>query len=114
MSKIDINALIRDVIAQSETLAETLLKDFKDKAISDVRQFLTDSQADLERWTGELAAGEITKDEFHDLVQGQIDVALLHGLKQSGLTQIEIDKFTNGVIDIVTSVAFSAAKSLIP
>src|SRR6266404_2019949 len=113
MNKIDLDALLKDVLAQSETLAAELLKDFKDKGVADVKQFLSDSRSDLERRTGELTQGEITKDEFHDLVQGQIDVALLHGLKESGLAEVEIDKFTDGVIDILTEVAFSAAKSLV-
>ena len=112
MNKIDINALLKDILAQSEALAVELLKDYEKQGVNDVKQFLTDSKSDLERWTGELAQQQLSEAEFKDLVQGQIDVALMHGLKESGLAQVEIDKFTNGVVNIVTSVALNAAGKL--
>src|SRR6266850_6664246 len=110
---IDINAILKDILLQSETLAATMLKDFSNQGLNDVKQFLIASKDDLARWSGELSEGQITKEEFTDLVQGQVDVALLHGLKETGLGEIELDKFKNGVIDIVTKVVMNAAGKVI-
>jgi DNA topoisomerase VI subunit B len=113
MNTIDWNNLLKDIITQSETLAQQLISDFTKQGMQDVKDFLTNSKDDLQRWTVELAEQQITKAEFEDLVQGQIDVALLHALKETGLAQIELDKFKNGVVEIIVGVAFDAAKSVL-
>jgi hypothetical protein len=113
MKSINIDAVLQDIIAQSETLAQQLIKDFSKQGVAAVRQFLTDSKGDLARWTGELAEKQITKDDFDDLVRGQVSAAVLVGLAETGLAQVEIDKFTNGVTNIIVSVAFNAAKSIV-
>src|SRR6266481_290553 len=106
--KIDLEALLKDIIAQSQTLAEQLIKDFTSQGIAAVKQALTDSKDDLARWTSELAEEQMTKDEFQNLVNGQVTLALMVGLKETGLVEVDIDKFTSGVEDIIVSVAFNA------
>jgi hypothetical protein len=73
-----------------------------------VKSSLQDTKADLQRWVEELARGDIDKDEFESLVQGQLDVAKMQALKQAGLAESQIESFVNGVIDIVVNAAFSA------
>jgi hypothetical protein len=113
MKSINIDAVLQDIIAQSETLAQQLIKDFTKQGVAAVKQFLVDSKVDLARWTGELAEGQITQDDFADLIKGQVSASVLVGLAETGLAQVEIDKFTNGVTNIIVSVAFDAAKSII-
>jgi hypothetical protein len=110
---IDIKSLIENILLQSAALAAQLISDYATKAQADVAQYVNDSKDDLTRWTQELADKKLSQDEFQDLVQGNVDVAVLHGLKRSGDEQIAIDKFKNGVVTIITSVALSAASAAI-
>jgi DNA repair ATPase RecN len=108
MASIDIRSIFKSIEDQSKALAEKLFKQYTNRAMNDVRDFLQKCKDDLKRWIEELARGEIKKDEFEDLVKGQADLAEMHALKQAGLAAVQIDAFTNGVLDIVVSAAFAA------
>ena len=112
MPKIDIDSIFKSIEDQSKALAERLFKRYTSQALSDVKDFLQQSRDDLKRWIEELARREIDKEEFESLVQGQADVAEMRALKQAGLAAVQIDTFTNGVLDIVISAAFSVIPSL--
>ena len=105
---IDINAIFKNVEDQTKALAQQQFKQYTHQAVSDVRDFLQKSKDDLKRWVEELVRGDLDKDEFESLVQGQIDVAEMRALKQAGLAEVQIESFVNGVIDIVVNAAFSA------
>ena len=108
MANIDIGSILKLVENQSKALAEKLFKQYTHQAVSDVRDFLQKSTLNLKRWVEQLARGEMDKDEFQSLVKGQADVAEMRALKQTGLAVVQIDTFTNGVLDIVVSAAFAA------
>ena len=108
MANIDVGSILKLVENQSKALAEKLFKQYTHQAVSDVRDFLQKSTLNLKRWVEELARGEMDKDEFESLVKGQADVAEMRALKQAGLTAVQIDTFTNGVLDIIVSAAFAA------
>ena len=108
MANIDIGNIFRSVEDQSKALAEKLFKQYTHRAVSDVRDFLEKSKENLERWIEELVRGDLDQDEFQSLVKGQADVAEMRALKQAGLAMVQIDTFTNGVLDIVVSAAFAA------
>jgi hypothetical protein len=84
-------------------LAEKNLKDFVASATADGQAIITDLQDDLETWTLQLAQGEITKDDFTFLVLGQKDLIKMIALKQAGLAEIAVDRFKNGVFDLITN-----------
>jgi len=108
MANIDIGSIVRSVEDQYKALAEKLFKQYTHQAVSDVKDFLEGSKNDLKRWVEELARGDMDKDEFQSLVKGQADVAEMRALKQAGLAAVQIDTFTNGVLDIVVSAALAA------
>ena len=108
MANIDVGSILKLVENQSKALAEKLFRQYTHQAVSDVRDFLQKSAGDLKRWVEELARGEMDKDEFESLVKGQADVAEMRALKQAGLAAVQIDTFTNGVLDIIVSAAFAA------
>ncbi len=108
MANIDIGRILRSVEDQSKALAEKLFKQYTHQAIGDVRDFLQKSAGNLKRWVEELARGELDKQEFESLVKGQADLAEMRALKQAGLAAVQIDTFTNGVLDIIVSAAFAA------
>ena|ERR1700730_12665336 len=105
---INISVILKSVEDQTKALAQQQFKQYTQQALGDVKSSLQDAKEDLKRWIEELARGEIDKDEFESLVQGQIDVAKMQALKQAGLAQVQIESFVNGVIDIVVNAAFSA------
>ncbi len=86
-------------------LAKTLGQQYLAAALHDGKNFLSVQQAELQRWTAELAAGQLSKEEFEDLVMGQKDLAEMMVLKQEGLAQVQIDRFVNGVLNLVVSTA---------
>src|ERR1700726_3831817 len=100
MANIDIGSVFKSIEDQSKALAEKLFKQYTDHALNDVKDFLQKSKDDLKRWVEEAARGEIDKGEFESLVKGQLDVAEMRALKQAGLAAVQIDTFTNGVLDI--------------
>jgi len=108
MANIDIGSIVRSVEDQSKALAEKLFRQYTHQAVSDVKDFLERSKDDLKRWIEGLARGDMDKDEFQSLVKGQADVAEMRALKQAGLAAVQIDTFTNGVLDIVVSAALAA------
>lgn len=108
MANIDINGLLRSVEEQTKALAQKQFKQYTQQAVGDVKDLLEKSKNDLKRWVEELARGEMDKDEFQSLVQGQLDVAEMRALKQAGLAEVQIESFVNGVVDIVVNAAFAA------
>ena len=110
MANIDIGSVFKSIEDQSKALAEKLFKQYTNQALNDVKDFLQKSKGDLKRWVEEAARGEIDKDELESLVKGQLDVTEMRALKQAGLAAVQIDTFTNGVLDIVVTAAFDAIK----
>jgi len=104
----DIDGIIKSIVDQSKALAEKLFKQYTRQALRDVKDFLQKSEANLARWRWEVAQEEIDAVEFRSLVKGQIDVAEMCALKRAGLAQVQIDTFTNGVLDIVVGAALAA------
>src|SRR5438046_10402163 len=104
----NIDTILKSVDDQSKALAEKLFKQYTHQAVSDVRDFLQKSAGNLKRWVEELARGDLDKDEFESLIKGQADVAEMRALKQASLAGVQIDAFTNGVLDIVINTTFAA------
>jgi len=108
MANIDIGSIFKSVEDQSKALAEKLFKQYTHQALSDVRDFLEKSKDALRRWVEDLDRGDLDKDEFESLIKGQADVAEMRALNQPGLAAVQIDTFTNGVLDIIVNAAFAA------
>lgn len=86
-------------------IAREILDEFKDQGLGDAKKFIDDTNDELQRWTKQLAKGELTKDEFIFLVRSQKDLFDLHALKQAGLGLIAAQKFRDAVIDLVINTA---------
>ncbi len=81
-------------------------KDVKDAALKDGSGFMDKAKKDLQRWTTLVAEGRLTKQDFEFLVKGKKDLAAMEALKQAGLTEVRVGRFTNGLIEVVTTTAF--------
>jgi len=87
-------------------LAKETLKSAIEQAKDDAEAFLKRSANDLKRWTGMLATGELSKDEFESLVKGLKALAKMHALTQAGISIARINRFRNAVINLVLNAAF--------
>jgi len=70
-------------------------------AIQDGTAFLQQSRTDIQNWTLQAAAGQLTQDELKWLVKGKMDVVELHALTQAGLTAVRAQKFRGAVGKLV-------------
>ena len=86
-------------------LAQELVGGFQADALSDMNAFLKKSERDLKRWTRRLAAGEITKQDFIDLVQAQKALAEMHKLTKAGVAAAKLEVFRSGLISLVINTA---------
>ena len=102
----DFNEIFEELKKGIVSLAENNLKEFKDQAISSGMDFLEQSKDEIKLWTEELATGQMSKEDFEWLVKGKKDLAELIILKEKGLAKSQVDKFTNGVCDVLISTAF--------
>ena len=107
MGQIDISSIWPQLETGITNLAKQTVHGFVKEAQSDGQAFLEATKAKLEQWAGQLAAGKITKDEFSDLLEGQKDLLQLKALTQAGLARIALDKFKQGVLDLVEKVIFA-------
>src|SRR2546429_9056761 len=94
------------VINGAKDLAGTALKDFVTQAESDARDFMSEAQIKLQRWTGMLAEGKLTKLEFTALVDSQKGLAALNSLTHLGIATARLQRFRDGLIELVINTAF--------
>jgi len=86
--------------------ADLFRENFKDaakEALEDIRGFIEASKTKLQKWVGELANGEIDEDLFKQLIKSRQDLLTMKLLTHKGLTQIKIDRFQNGLKDLVVN-----------
>ncbi len=100
------NDFLDEVKKEITVFAEKSWESYKDGAVSDGNAFVEKTKVDLERWTQMLSHGQLTRDDFEWLVVGKKDLAELEALKLAGLTKVALDRFVNGVIDVVINSAF--------
>jgi hypothetical protein len=68
--------------------------------------FVTQSREKLERWTQLLRRGELTHDEFGDLVRSQKDLAQINALTQVGISMEKAEQFRQKLAAVVIDKAF--------
>lgn len=69
--------------------------------------FIDRSREDLQRWTGLLAVGALTRADFDWLVQGRRDLGELEALRAAGITTAQADRLRAAVVETVVSTAFA-------
>ena len=94
------------VVSNAGVLAKDTLKDLVAIAEDDAKEFLVSSEEKLKRWTEMLADERLTKLEFAALVDSQKGLAVLNGLAHAGIAAATVQRFRDGLIDIVLNAAF--------
>jgi hypothetical protein len=89
-----------------ESFAAEKWNEIKEEAVEDSKQFLAQVKDDVQRWSTLLIEGKLTSDELSWLIKGKRDLAQLLFLKEKGLAKPELDKFFEGLLEIIISTAF--------
>ncbi len=107
---IDITSILSELETQVVSLAKTTVTNYENQAIVDGKQLLALMKDDLARWTQELIDGQISKDEFADLVIGDKDLATMTALTQAGLALVAVDQFRTSLFSLITDTVFNLVK----
>lgn len=72
-----------------------------DEVLQDITTFVEESKTKLEKWVGQLAAGEIDESIFRQFVTSQQSLLKMKVLTNKGLTMVKIDRFQNGLKNLI-------------
>ncbi len=107
MPDFDFDGFLDEVSRELTGLASETAGEFRDDAIADGKAFVNGARERLERWTVQLAAGELSKEDFTDLLEGEKDLAELAILKRTVMTKVQLNRFKDGLIGIIKTAALA-------
>lgn len=107
MPQIDTEALINTLKHEIIALAENTMKDYATQAKQDGLNVVMKMESKLKIWTTQLAEGAINMDEFQFQLGTEEALLKMTALKQAGLAAIQVDKFRNGLTDIIIKTVSS-------
>lgn len=90
----------------AQELAKDIFDDYQNDAKEDAQAFLDKSKEDLKRWTKLLAQGDLSEQDFSDLVQAKKALAEIHFLRQKGVALTKLERFRTGLINLIIDTAF--------
>jgi hypothetical protein len=96
---------LRDDLKSS---APELGVDLMDALIEDGLDFVHKTREDIEKWSHQLAKGELSKDEFEWLILAKKDLAEMEALKQKGLALANIDQYKHAITYSVLKAVFKS------
>ena len=85
--------------------ARDQLQEHAEAFVKDGEDFAEETKDDLEDWTKDLAAGNMSLVGCELAVRGKADLAKMEALKQAGLAAIRIDKLKAAILDTVVNTA---------
>jgi hypothetical protein len=103
MPTIDFTSAFNTLKTGVINLAESELKNYVAQASKDGQAMLDTMKNDLQTWTQQLEAGQITKDDFAFNVLAEKDSLEMAALEQAGLAEIQVDQFKADVINLITT-----------
>lgn len=101
MTTIDFNQIFQNLEKGVESVAKDSLKNYEDQAKTAGKQALDDMKDNLQRWAIEVENGAMNKEDLEFLLQGEEALDKLVALKEAGLAAVQIDKFKNGLINMI-------------
>lgn len=110
MATINFDQLFEDLKSGAESVAKNSLQAYVDQAKKDGQEALSSMKANLQRWAAEVETGVLTKDDLKFLLQEETALDEMNALKQAGLAEVQIDKFKNGLINMILGTLTSVVK----
>ena len=105
MPDFDFDGFLDEVSRKLTDLASETAGEFRDDAIAEGKAFVNATRERLEKWTAQLAAGELSKEDFTDLLEGEKNVAQMAILKRTVMTKVQLNQFKDGLIGIIKTAA---------
>ena len=103
MSTINFDELFESLKSGVEGVAKDSLNDYLTEAKADGVTALNNLKASLQTWAQEVENGSMTAEDLEFLLKGEEGLDEMVALKQAGLAAVHIDKFRNGLINMVIS-----------
>ncbi|MBE7171984.1 MAG: hypothetical protein INR73_15465 [Williamsia sp.] len=103
MNTTNFNTLYSQLKTGVETVAKNSLHDYEQQAKQDGETALTTMKTNLQHWTAEVENGSMTGSDLSFLLQGDESLSEMVALKEAGLSEVRIDQFRNGLINMVVS-----------
>lgn len=110
MATINFNQLFEDLKTGAESVAKNSLQGYVDEAKKDGQEALSSMKVNLQRWAEEVETGVLTREDVTFLIQEETALAKMNALKQAGLAEVQIDKFKNGLINMILGTLTSLVK----
>lgn len=98
MGTIDFNSLLTELLSQAKEIAVSTFKDYKKQAADDAENLISGIKPKLEKWTLQLAKGDLSKDDLAFLVLGEKELVEMKALKQVGVALIKVDELKNSIL----------------
>lgn len=90
----------------AKELAQETFNDFREDAKADAQAFIDKFKEDLKRWTKLLAQGDLSEQDFSDLIQAKKALAEIHLLRQKGVALTKLERFRSGLVNLIIDTAF--------
>lgn len=100
------SSFLDDIAGGATALARQTLQGFVAQAQSDTSDFINQSKQQLNEFTVQLAQGQLSQDEFADLVGGLKDLATMQALTEVGIAAARVQHFRDALIKLVIDTAF--------
>jgi hypothetical protein len=95
------------VLDGARTAGGDAARKFLKESTVDSQAFKAQAEADLTRWTQQLARGDIDKEDFESLLRGQLADVTLAALLKANVTAQDAAKLRDQIIKVAISAAFT-------
>lgn len=99
----DIHTILKDVKKSILDLVKAKYDKRTSEIENEVDAFLEESKDKIARWTGLLAQGQLSKEEFELLVHAQKDLFVITSLYQAGISKISLGHLKNNIVSIIVN-----------
>jgi hypothetical protein len=92
------------------SLIQTTVSNYANEAKTTGQNFIDATKTKLQKWTTQLANGDLTTADFESLVYSQGQLFDMNLLKQAGLAEIRIEQFKGSVLNLISDTVFKFIK----
>lgn len=110
MNTIHFDQLFQDMKNAIEPVAKEEVKDYVIEAKKDGQQALENIKQNLQHWIEEVENGAMTYEDLAFLLKGEDGLSEMITLKEAGLSAVHIDKFENGLINMIIGTLTSVVR----
>ncbi|MCL5266882.1 MAG: hypothetical protein M1469_02115 [Bacteroidetes bacterium] len=100
-SEPDMKEIVDAILAGVTDLARSILGGGLIEAKYDVKNFLESIRDDMSKWTGELASGRISPEDFSRLIKTRQEQAEMKLLVEAEIPVARIERFKESVIEMI-------------